>query len=79
MFCKAVVEVGDGPSNTNMVLRTHALRIEDPLLKQAFRAAVGLRVVPGTSAARAIMKSLYRRWLLHLDFLWRSRHLIGTK
>jgi hypothetical protein len=41
--CKAIIETG-GDDNNNMVLRTHASRIEDPRLKQAFRVAVGLRV-----------------------------------
>jgi hypothetical protein len=40
--CRAIVEVGDGPNNTNAVLRNHASRIEDPRLREAFRAAVGL-------------------------------------
>lgn len=45
-ICNAVVEAGDGPNNTNAVLRTHASRIEDTRLRQAFRAAVRLRMVP---------------------------------
>jgi hypothetical protein len=44
--CKAIIEAGDGHNTNNVVLRTHALRIGDPRLKQAFRAAVGLRAIP---------------------------------
>jgi hypothetical protein len=43
--CNAIIEVGD-EHNNNVVLRTHASRIHDPQLRQAFRAAVGLRLVP---------------------------------
>ena len=44
--CTAIVEFGDGPNNTSAVLRTHASRIKDPRLREAFRAAVGLRGIP---------------------------------
>lgn len=46
--CNAIIESGDG-TNTNAVLRTHASRIIDPRLRQAFRAAVGLRVTSSHS------------------------------
>ncbi len=40
-ICAAILAVGDG--HNNAVLRRHAARIDDPRLKQAFQAAVGLR------------------------------------
>jgi hypothetical protein len=40
-ICEAIEMVEDG--HNNAVLRRHVARIDDPRLKRAFRAAVGLR------------------------------------
>jgi hypothetical protein len=40
-ICDAVLAAGDG--NNNPVLRGHAARIDDPRLRRAFEAAVGLQ------------------------------------
>jgi hypothetical protein len=39
--CDAILAVSDG--HNNVVLRTHVARIDDPRLRQAFAAAVGLQ------------------------------------
>jgi hypothetical protein len=39
--CRAILMAGDGHSNP--VLRRHVARIDDPRLRRAFQAAVGLR------------------------------------
>src|SRR5580704_13552891 len=45
--CEAILAVGDGhdvsDGDDNAVLRRHVARIEDPRLRRAFEAAVGLR------------------------------------
>lgn len=47
----AILALRDGEDNT--VLRKHLARIDDPRLRRAFRAAVGLRNAPETQARRA--------------------------
>ena len=42
--CRAILETG-GAQNNHPVLFAHAARIENPRLKQAFRAAAGLRMI----------------------------------
>lgn len=62
--CRVIVAAGDGRSNA--VLHKHIARIDDPRLRRAFRAAVGLR-----SISEQRQQGAQRRGRLHRD-LWKG-------
>jgi hypothetical protein len=62
--CNAILALRDGEKDT--ILRTHLARIDDPRLKKAFRAAVGLHDAPETRAGNGEDK-----WQKHPE-LWKG-------